>query len=61
MQDDSERELEVLRAYVVKLEAELAEYASVYGWTDKARRLIKNSPVTGTALSVPRPHRTRLN
>lgn len=49
MDETGEKELSALKAYVVKLEAELSEYGHTHGWTDKARLLLRASPVSGTA------------
>lgn len=63
MDEPGEKELSALKAYVVKLEAELSEYGFTYGWTDKARLLLRASPVSGTAATEVglRSPRTRLN
>lgn len=63
MDETVEKELSALKAYVVKLEAELSEYGHTHGWTDKARLLLRASPVSGTAAAeagLRSPH-TRLN
>lgn len=63
MHDTVEKELSALKVYLVKLEAELSEYGLTYGWTDKARLLLWESPVSGSAAAKAglRSHRTRLN
>lgn len=41
--DSADATLDLLRAHIIALEAELAQYASRYGLTDRARELLARS------------------